>query len=163
MLRVPSLKPSRLRGVASLVDVVEVRPKPSSIQLCSTTPVPIRARLRTAWNATSGSSEQACTNRSPPVNVGSRVSFGSAGRLASADGFLPESPKRPSNSEGPYPTVTVSRHNGERTASPVSTGGAYAEVSSPTNCPAVILAAAEVHSCSRARQSDPLFPHTPIL
>ena len=59
MLRVPSLNPSRFRGVAWAVDVVEVRPKPSSIQLCSTTPMPIRARFRTAWNATSGSSEQA--------------------------------------------------------------------------------------------------------
>src|ERR1700749_4489990 len=158
MLRVPSLKPSRLRGVASLVEVVEVRPKPSSIQLCSTTPMPIRARLRTAWNATSGSSEQACTHRSPPVKLGSRFSFGSAGRLASADGFLPESPKRPSNSEGPYPTVTVSRDTGEPTASPVSTGGAYAEEYSQQNCPAVILAAAEVHSCSRSRKSDRLVP-----
>ena len=40
MLRVPSLKPSRLRGVASFVLVVDVRPKQSSIQLCATAPIP---------------------------------------------------------------------------------------------------------------------------
>ena len=67
MLRVPSLKPSRLRGVACAVEVVEVRPKPSSIQLCATTPMPILARFRTAWKATSGLSAQAWTHRSPPV------------------------------------------------------------------------------------------------
>jgi hypothetical protein len=56
-----------LRGVACAVEVVEVRPKPSSIQLCVTTPMPILARFRTAWKATSGLSAQAWTHRSPPV------------------------------------------------------------------------------------------------
>ena len=53
--------------MAWAVEVVEVRPKPSSIQLCATTPMPILARFRTAWKATSGSSAQAWTHRSPPV------------------------------------------------------------------------------------------------
>ncbi len=71
MLLVPSLKPIRLRGVACARLVVDVRPKPSCDQRITMTPRPMRARLRTAWNATCGSSAHAWTQRSPPERSGS--------------------------------------------------------------------------------------------
>ena len=57
----------------------------------------MRAKLRMTWKATCGSFEQACTQRSPPVRVGSSASPGSAGRSASAAGRLAARPNRSSN------------------------------------------------------------------
>ena len=74
MLFVPSLKPIRLRGVSCARLVDDVRPKPSCDQRITTPPRPMRARLRTAWNATCGSSAHACTQRSPPLCAGSSAS-----------------------------------------------------------------------------------------
>ena len=54
MLRVPSLNPNRLRGVVWVTLVLDVRPKPSCDHRSDTVPKPIRARLRTAWNADLG-------------------------------------------------------------------------------------------------------------
>src|SRR4029450_538230 len=62
---VPSLKPIRFRGVAWLVEVDDVRPKPSCDHLIAARPNAMRARLRTACTATWGSSAQAWTHRSP--------------------------------------------------------------------------------------------------
>ena len=56
--------------------------------------------------------------------------------------------------------VIVSRDTGEPTASPVSTGGAYGCVSWPTSWPAVMSAAAVVHSRSRSRRSAAVAPVT---
>ena len=53
-LFVPSLNPCRLRGVAWPSDVDDARPKPSCVQRITAAPRPIRARSRTAWNATCG-------------------------------------------------------------------------------------------------------------
>src|SRR3954469_24860947 len=80
MLAVPSLKPIRLRGVAWLRLVEAVRPKPSCDQRITTVPRPIRARLRIAWKATWGSSEQAWTQRSPPLSSWFSSSAGGGGR-----------------------------------------------------------------------------------
>ena len=65
MFMVPSLNPNRFRGVDWLVEVVEVRPKPSCDQRTATVPKPMRARLRIACTATCGSSAQAWMHRSP--------------------------------------------------------------------------------------------------
>src|SRR5690349_4486904 len=157
-LAVPSLKPNRLRGVACVFDVDDVRPKPSCDQRTLTTPMPIRARLRIACTATCGSLAQACTHRSPPEMVGSSRSPGKCGRSASAGGRLSAMPKRSlpvasRNSVGPKPTVMVSPEGGSPSASPVSSGGASGMPPtapiSPASCPAVILAAAAVQSFSR--------------
>ena len=110
---VPSLKPMRLRGVACARLVDDVRPNPSCDQRTVTTPRPIRARLRTAWKATCGSSAHAWTQRSPPLRAGSSSSPGSGGSGASAGGRWAASPKRASNSAGPNPNVTVSRAGGQ--------------------------------------------------
>ena len=77
MLRVPSLNPIRLRGVSWSAPFDVALPKPSCDQRITTVPRPRRARFRIAWNAATGSSEQACTHRSPPVRAGSRFSGGS--------------------------------------------------------------------------------------
>ena len=69
-LRVPSLKPMRLRGVTWSLVVFVLLPKPSCIQRSSTAPRPARSRLRTAWKATCGSSAQAWMHRSPPLRGG---------------------------------------------------------------------------------------------
>src|SRR4051812_9688840 len=79
MLAVPSFIPIRLRGVSWLRLVVAVRPKPSWDQRIATVPRPMRARLRIAWKATWGSSEQAWTQISPPLSAGSSSSPGSGG------------------------------------------------------------------------------------
>ena len=105
----PSLKPMRLRGVSCARLVDEVRPKPSCDQRTVTAPRPMRARLRTAWKATCGSSAHACTQRSPPLRARSSSSPGSAGRSRSGAGRWPASPKRSSKSDGPSPKVTVRR------------------------------------------------------
>jgi hypothetical protein len=86
MLAVPSFIPIRLRGVSWLWLVEAVRPKPSWDQRTATVPRPIRARLRIAWKATCGSSEQAWTQTSPPDSAGSSSSRGSGGSGRSAAG-----------------------------------------------------------------------------
>ena len=48
----------------------------------TTTPRPMRARLRTAWKATCGSSAHAWTQRSPPLRSGSSVVAGERRQLA---------------------------------------------------------------------------------
>ena len=68
MFAVPSFMPIRLRGVSWVRLVVDVRPKPSCDQRIVTVPRPIRAKFRTAWKATWGSSEQAWTQMSPPLS-----------------------------------------------------------------------------------------------
>src|SRR6185295_9278231 len=88
MLAVPSLKPIRLRGVSWARVVLAVRPKPSWDQRIATVPRPIRARLRIAWKATWGSSEQAWTQMSPPLSPGLSSSAGSGGIGFSAAGRL---------------------------------------------------------------------------
>ncbi len=150
MLRVPSLKPSRLRGVCASGVVDEVLPKPSCDQRTETLPKPIRARLRTACTATCGSSEHACTHTSPPLRFLSRLSPGNCGRSTSASGRRSASPSF-SNRPGPNPIVSVSRDGFSPSASPVSSGGASARppyAPSPTACPAVIRRAAAVQSLS---------------
>ena len=109
MLAVPSLNPIRLRGVSWLRLVVAVRPKPSCDQRIATVPRPIRARLRTAWKATWGSSAQACTQMSPPLSrgvqlVGRERRDRPQGRRALA--AQPEA-GAVSNRLGPKPKVTV--------------------------------------------------------
>ena len=108
MFAVPSLNPNRLRGVDWLVEVVEVRPKPSCDQRTATVPKPIRARLRIACTATCGSSAQAWMQRSPYDRAGSRTSAGKCGSVRSAAGCRSARPNRsrPSssrNSDGPEP------------------------------------------------------------
>ena len=65
-----------------------MRPKPSWDQRIATVPRPIRARLRIAWKATWGSSEQAWTQMSPPLSAGLSSSAGSGGISRSAAGRL---------------------------------------------------------------------------
>ncbi len=112
-LLVPSLKPNMLRGVACVVDVDEVRPKPSCDQRTATTPKPIRTRLRTACTATCGSLAQAWMQMSPPRAL--RVELVAARRRA-APRARPACgrarPKRSSKSDGPKPIVTVSPEAG---------------------------------------------------
>ena len=67
----PSLKPNRLRGVAWLVDVDDVRPNPSCDHRTAVVPKPIRTRLRMACTATCGSLAHAWMHRSPPDSAGS--------------------------------------------------------------------------------------------
>ena len=78
---VPSLKPSRLRGVACACGSCEVRPKPSCDQRTVTSPRPMRARLRMAWKATCGSLAQAWTQRSPSVRLAVQRVAGKGGQL----------------------------------------------------------------------------------
>ena len=126
MLAVPSLKPIRLRGVSWLRLVLAVRPKPSWDQRMTTVPRPIRARLRIAWKATWGSSEQACTQMSPPLSslvqlVGRQRRDLAQRRRPLAGEAEPALARRGS---GPKPKVTVSREGSRPTVSPVSSGGA---------------------------------------
>jgi hypothetical protein len=156
-LFVPSLKPMRLRGVGCDVLVLEVRPKPSCDQRITATPRASRARFRTAWNATCGSSAHACTQRSPPQRSGSSESPANAGSSRSAGGRFCASPNRSSKSEGPSPNVTVRRDGGKPTASPVSSGGALASsLTSPAGRPEVMRAAARDQTRSRSRRSSRL-------
>ena len=115
MLRVPSLKPIRLRGVACAVDVDDVRPKPSCDQRITAVPRARRAKLRMTWKATCGSFAHACTHRSPPERSGCSASPGSAGNFSSAAGRCAARPNRSSNRDGPKPTVTVSAEAGRPT------------------------------------------------
>ena len=138
--------------------VLDVRLNPSCDQRIATTPRPIRAKLRIAWNATCGSSAHACTTRSPSLIPGFNSSAANGGSAASAAGQRAASPNRStpsrSNSVGPKPNVTVSREASRSNASPVSTGGAKGSPSMvPTGRPAHISAAASVHSRIRSRSS----------
>ena len=129
--------------------VVDVRPKPSCDQRMTTVPRPIRARLRTAWNATWGSFEHACTHRSPPERSGSSSSPGSGGSGCRGAGRPEARPNRWSNSDGPRPMVTVSCEGPRPIASPVSVGGSRAlGAGGSAGRPAVMRAAAAVHSRS---------------
>jgi hypothetical protein len=64
-LIVPSLNPIRLRLASRRCCLGE---KPSWVQRSVATSGAIRAMLRTAWNATCGSSAQAWRNRSPSLS-----------------------------------------------------------------------------------------------
>ena len=163
MFIVPSLNPNRLRGVDWLVEVVEVRPKPSCDQRTATVPKPIRARLRIAWTATWGSSAQAWTQRSPYERPGSSSSAGKCGSVRSAVGWRPARPNRsvPSssrNSDGPKPKVIVSPLGGRPSASPVSSGGRLEGPSTgpigPAGSPRVIRSAASVHLLSSSTSAS---------
>ena len=92
----PSLKPIRLRGVACSRLVDDVRPNPSCDQRIVAEPRAMRARLRTAWNATCGSSAQACTQRSPPLRRGVELvaAAARASSLQARAGASTPSPKR---------------------------------------------------------------------
>src|SRR4051812_5493031 len=150
MLRVPSLKPIRLRGVCASGVVEDVLPKPSCDHLMTTLPKPIRARLRIACTATCGSSAHAWTHRSPPLRFLSRLSPANRGRSTSASGRWSARSNFPKR-EGPKPIVSVSRDGLRPSASPVSSGGASARppyAPSPTALPAVIRRAAAVQSLS---------------
>ncbi len=132
MFAVPSLNPSRLRGVAWAVDVDDVRPKPSCDQRTRAVPKAVRVRLRTACIATCGSSAQAWTTRSPSLRAGSSSSpgkWGSRDEAAAAAGRRgrtgrPAAPSGPTNSDRPKPIVIVRPAGGRSSASPVSSGGA---------------------------------------
>ena len=63
----------------------------------------MRARLRTAWKATCGSSAHACTQRSPPLRARVELVAGKCGQVAQRAGRCAASPKRSSNSVGPKP------------------------------------------------------------
>ena len=93
-LAVPSLKPSRFRGVACAVEVDEVRPNPSCDQRMRAEPKAARVRLRTACIATCGSSAQAWTTRSPSERCGSRSSPGKWGSTTSPVGSRSARPNR---------------------------------------------------------------------
>ena len=156
----PSLKPSRLRAVTCWVEVEEVRPKPSWAQRNATVPNPMRARLRIACTATCGSWAHACTQRSPLLRLGSRLSAGKCGSSRSTSGLRLDRPNRslPSRSkrDGPKPKVSVRPAALSPSASPVSLGGASYGVGTdpPTDWPAVICLAAAVHCFSRSISSS---------
>ena len=161
MLWVPSLKPNRFRAVTWLVEVDDVRPKPSCDHRTAARPNAIRTRFRTAWTATCGSSAQAWTHRSPSDLSGSRLSAGKCGSRRRAAGCRAASPNRSRpwsrNRLGPKPKVMVSPVAGSPMASPVSSGGASygpdVGPSSPAGSAAVIRAAASVQSRSRPMSS----------
>ena len=130
----------------------------------TTVPRPIRARLRTAWKATWGSSQQACTQRSPPLSR--RVEL--VGRAAAGSRAAPPAacragrgPRR-SKRLGPKPKVTVRREGSRPTVSPVSSGGASCDVVGRrrSSRPAVISAAARDHSRISSRSSARLSSST---
>ena len=155
-LRVPSLKPIRLRGVAWVAGGGRTCGRSRAGTSASTpTPRPIRARLRIAWKATCGSLEQAWIARSPPERPGSRSSPGRDGRSRSAAGrrrgqaeAVVEQRRAEAGGDGQLPTAAGPR------ASPVSAGGASGRLESPGHGQArVIAAAAVVHSRSRSRSS----------
>ena len=138
-LLVPSLNPIRFRPVRPS----GAESNPACDQRAVATPRPIRASVRTAWNATWGSSAQAWTPMSPPLRTASRRSPRNAGRSARASGRRARSPNRPSKSDGPRPIVTVRRDAGRPYASPVSTGAdAGSPPTGPTGSPSHIRAAA---------------------
>ena len=131
MLRVPSLKPKRLRGVCSAGVVDDVCRSRAGSSARAAVPKPMRARLRIACTATCGSSAQACTTRSPPLRSGpGRRRESAAGRPArpAAGGAARSGPcRRARRAPGPKPRVRVSRDGGRPSASPVSSGGALGD------------------------------------
>ena len=138
-LFVPSLKPIRLRGVACarLVDdgapEAELRPAHAS-----PTPRPMRARLRTAWKATCGSSAHACTQRSPPLRAGSSSSPGSAGRSRSGCRPLVGAARSASsNSDGPEAEGDRQprRRQAERLAGVLRAAPSASPLAPPTGAP----------------------------
>ena len=155
----PSLKPKRLRGVAWLVDVDDVRPNPSCDHRTAVAPKPIRARLRMACTATCGSSAQAWTHRSPPESAGSIWSRWNVGSGASPAGRCAPRPSL-SKKPGPTPNVSVSEDAGSPSASPVSDGGAsglrFTAPPGAASAPAVMRSAARVQRCSRSADGGPV-------
>ena len=128
-LFVPSLKPIRLRGVllarGSSTTCGRSRAASSAV---TTPPRPMRARLRTAWNATCGSSAQAWTQRSPPLRAGSSCVAGERAAASRSAGRARARPKPvavASKSAGPEAEGDREpRRRRGRRASPVSAGGA---------------------------------------
>ena len=91
----------------------------------------MRARLRTAWNATCGSSAQACTQRSPPERVRVELVARQRGRAVASERRPPRRRARSGlaaarTAPARSPNVIVSRAAGRPSASPVSSGGASA-------------------------------------
>ena len=124
----------------------------------TTAPRPMRARLRTAWKATCGSSAQAWTQRSPPERSGRarRRAAAGSGRSAAA-GARPGRSGRAVLVEQRRPEAERHRERGggRPTASPVSCGGSEQRCrcrARPARR-AVIRAAASVHARSRSRRS----------
>ena len=160
MLFVPSLKPMRLRGVAWARLVVDVRPNPSCDQRITTLPRPMRARLRTAWNATCGSSAQAWTHEVAAASARGRARRRAArGRARRAAGVARAQAEAVlavgSNRPGPSPKVIGQprRRQAERLAGVGGRRGADVVGRRPPARPALIRAAALVHARSRSRTS----------
>ena len=155
LLAVPSLKPKRLRGV---VPAGTLGRKPLCSHAMRATPRAMRASMRTACSLTCGSSEHACTHRSPPTSAGSSWSPGNVARRRLA-GLAPAMPKRSTPDAvrkrlGPNPKVTVRLLAESPTASPVSSGIAAAGgKAGPTGWPAIRELAADVHAFSSATRS----------
>ena len=158
MLLVPSLYPIRLRGVSWCRDVDEVRPNPTCVHRSAATPRASRARLCTAWNATSGSSAHAWTTRSPPLRAGSSSSPANDGSSTSGCGAqrLETVPVLPAAREEARPEPEGQRQPGrpDPIVSPVSTGGARRSASRvATGRPAVSSTAAAVQLRSSSATS----------
>ncbi len=160
-LAVPSLKPSRLRGVACLVDVEEVRPKPSWAQRSATRAEPdprevadrVHGDLRVV-----GAGLDAQVAVAAARGRGCRP--GSAAARAATAGCRSSRPNRslPSFSNRRRPEAEGEGQPGRRCrprASPVSLGGAsygVGQCSRRPSSPAVICRAAAVHSLQQRDQ-----------
>lgn len=151
------LEALELRGVRWLFVVDEVRPKPSCSQRSWAAPRASRARLRTAWKATCGSSAHAWMQRSPSELAGSSSSPGSGPSGRSLLGRRAARPKRSlppsSKTVAPSPKVIVSLAGASPTASPVSSGGAAGGSLPPIVFATVSRAAASVQVRSRSWSS----------
>ena len=121
----PSLKPNRLRGVAWLVDVDDVRPNPSCDHRTAVDAEPhphqvahgvhgdlrvVRARLDAQVAAGTGRVE---------------LVAGEPGQVDQRGRPLPGEARASSSSDAPTPNVRVSDAAGSPSASPVSVGGAF--------------------------------------
>ena len=157
----PSLNPIRLRGVAWLVEVEDVRPKPSCDQRTDARPKAIRARLRTACTATCGSSAQAWTHRSPSERFGVEL-VGREVRQPLQRRRLPGGQPEPVLAAGaeqrrpePEGDGQPRRRQPDRLAGVVRRGvvrpGGGADLAGPR--PRVIRSAATVQSCSSPTSS----------
>ena len=150
MLFVPSLNPCRLRGVTCVAPVAAVRPKPSCSQRAVTTPRPIRASWRIAWNATCGSSAHAWTQMSPSERPGSRVASPGSALERGEERRPPRRQAEPvlavlQEQRRPEPHRDRQPRAARPSASPVSTGGSNpSPPAGPTGCPAVSRTAALV-------------------
>ena len=160
----PSLKPNRLRG-GGLRRARSTRSGRSRAATSgrSPRPKPIRARLRIACTATCGSLAQAWTQRSPPEIAGSRASpgnvrqVGQRGRARGRRGRTGPARRRPeqrrAEAEG---EGEPRRRQAERLAGVVRRRLGHAADRADRARrpgPAVIRAAAAVHSCSSATSS----------